>query len=548
MKKYIQYSVEDFVLDDGFRMWVLNEDPQNDAFWREWITQHPGMSPVVDEASKVIRQLQTHEASVSKEEIDAGYQEVEVFFDKAMERQSRWIGKGFWRIAASILALVVAGLGILFQNQPQDKLKEYVTQKGETEKIELPDGSRVYMKENSSLSYATNWNEMETRKVQLRGEAYFQVEEQLYEGNQVKFVVQANGLSVEVVGTEFVVNNRSSRTHVALNSGKIRLKLEQTNQVLNMNPGDVVEYDASNNKLLSRRKNVGPSDTWLKDFEESGQSGSSSHRGSDASIGVTRGEKVNQGSGDRQTSQQNQVQAVQSDPSTDAWQRENRSNSNANAGSPPARTNNLHIYTGGSSHKQGGSMRSGEQHYILQPEDPDHAQSNNNVGVVRQEGQQNTAYIEQIGEDLASEQDQSGNQNQATANVSGEKDGSDDLAWSSWQKQQGSGNVSIFNIVESYNTNVYSQQHGHSNDIEVYSLGRNNKGIIIQDGNQNMVDINQRGEANQVSGLDPLAPGVLQQGSFNEVDIMQQGTGNRTQNVQQGHNNQINVNQKGNLK
>ena len=544
MKKYIQYSVEDFVLDDGFRMWVLNEDPQNDAFWREWITRHPGMRPVIDEASRIIREFHTNEAYVSKEEIDAGYREVEAFFDKTMERQNRWISKGFWKIAASILALMVAGLGILFQNQPQDQVKQYITREGEHEKIELPDGSRVYMKENSRLSYATNWNEMETRKLQLRGEAYFQVEEKLYQGNKVKFVVQANGLSVEVVGTEFVVNNRSSRTHVALNSGKIRLKLEQTNQVLNMSPGDVAEYDASTNKLLSRRKDVGPSDTWLKGFEESGQSGSTSQSGSDGAIGVTRGEKVNQSPRDKQTSQQNQVQALQPDPSTDFWQTENRSNSNA--GSQSATPNNLQVYTGGSSHKQGGNMGSGEQHYILQPNDPKNAQSNNNVGIVKQKGSQNTAYIEQIGEDLASKQDQSGNQNQATANISGQKDGSDDLGWSSWQKQQGSGNVSIFNIVESYNTNVYAQQHGHSNDIEVYSSGSNNKGIIIQDGNQNFVDINQRGQANQVSGLDPLAPGVLQQGSFNEVDIIQQGMGNQTRNVQRGQNNQIKVNQDGN--
>ena len=349
-----------------------------------------------------------------------------------------------------------------------------------------------------------------------------------------------------MVGTEFVVNNRSSRTHVALNSGKIRLKLEQTNQVLNMSPGDVVEYDASSNKLLSRRKDVGPSKSWLKNFEESGQSGSSSQSGSDASIGVTRGVKVDQNPDSRQGSNQADVQSLQSN-SSDGTKQTNPS-VQQHDGSRTAPSNKLQVFTKGSSHKQGGNMGSTGKHYILQPKDPKDAGSKNNVSVVKQSGNQNTAYIEQIGEDLASRQDQSGNQNQASAQVSGGKDGSDDLDWSSWQKQQGSGNVSIFNIVESYNTNVYSQQYGHSNDIEVYSSGRNNKGIIIQDGNQNMVDINQRGEANQVSGLDPLAPGVLQKGSFNEVDIMQQGTGNQSRNIQKGRNNEINVNQNGNLK
>jgi len=545
MKKYNQYSVEDFVLDDGFRMWVLSENPENDAFWREWITRHPGMSPVINEARQIILGLQSQEASASQEEIDAGYREIEAFFDRAMERQNPWISKGFWKIAASILALIVAGLGILFQNQPQDKMKQYVTQEGEHEKIELPDGSRVYMKENSRLSYSTDWNDMRKRQVQLKGEAYFQVREQIYQGNQVKFVVQANGLSVEVVGTEFVVNNRSSRTHIALNSGKIRLKLERNNRVLNMSPGDVVEYDASSNKLLSRRRDVGPSDSWLKNFEESGSSRPNTEPGSGASMGVTRGVRVNQNPDKTQVSQPVNVPSIQADPSTDKKQTAKASNQENAPGSTAQR--NLQITSkGSSSGKQGGSMQVSRQNYILQPVKPDNSPSTNNMSQVRQQGEENTAYIEQIGDNLASKQDQEGNRNQATASIQGSKDGSDDLDWSSWQKQKGSDNVSIFSIVESYNSNMYSMQEGRYNAIDALSRGEDNTSIILQYGEQNDVMIRQYGAGNEIQGMDPLAPGVMQKGSFNEVDIIQHGSRNQTRTIQRGQNNEINVNQNGN--
>ena len=544
MKKYSQYGVEDFVLDDGFRMWVLNQVPHHDSFWRDWIISHPGMKPVAEEARVIILGLQDQPARVSQQEIEAGFQEVEAYFEKANSPQRSWLAGSTWWIAASVLALVLTGIGMIFQDQPREEEKLFVTEAGQHDKIQLPDGSRVYMEENSRLTFVDNWNENQTRKVTLQGEAYFQVSEQVYEGEKVKFVVQAQGLSVEVVGTEFVVQNRGSKTRVALNTGKIRLRVEGNSQALNMIPGDVIEYDAATAKLSNHRKNEDAGKAWLKNFEETEQASDRTRsRGSSSKVGVTRGIRLESGSsyGNHSGGSDNQSQQIvpSSDPTNPSTSDDGRK------GAPGATDGNLRIYgSSGSSHKHGGSMAGENPHYITQPPAPAKNAASGNLGEVTQKGEGNTAYIEQIGDNLTSRQDQSGSSNQASASVQGQKDSNDELGWSTWQQQQGSGNVSIFNIVESYNSNMYSRQQGHNNQVQAASQGENNQAVILQEGLENQVLIEQYGISNEAAGMDPLEPGILQRGSFNEARIIQQGTGNQTRNIQHGQNNKIQVNQK----
>jgi len=543
MKKYSQYSVEDFVLDDGFRMWTLNEDLNQDSFWRGWVLTHPDMKPVVSEARQIILGLQHQQAQVNQEEIEAGFQEVEAYFDKVMNRQNKRFSRSTWWMAASVLALVFAGMGILFQQQQGGKEKQHITEEGEHDKVLLPDGSRVYMKENSHLTYSADWNKSQERNVTIQGEAYFQVSEQIYQGKKIKFVVKAHGLSVEVVGTEFVVRNRGSKTHVALNSGKIRLKMEESNRVLNMTPGDVIEYDASNHTLSSHRKNEGTGNSWIKNFEQAGQPASKPSSGSKNNRGVTRGVRIEPGlpsgtipAGSKAQNQQSVAVKKARSSSLDEGRKAVSSSTHEDPG----------IYGSSVSYrKHGGSMADGSQHYIVQPVEPGNTEASNNLSESTQKGNDNMAYIEQIGDNLTSKQDQKGSRNQASASIQGQKDSNDELEWSTWQQQQGSQNVSIFNLVKSYNSNMYSSQQGQNNRVQASSRGENNQAVILQEGLENQVLIEQYGISNDAAGMAPLEPGILQRGSFNEAHIIQQGTGNQTRNIQHGQNNEITVNQKG---
>lgn len=76
------------------------------------------------------------------------------------------------------------------------------TARGQTFKVNLPDGSSVWLNAASSITYSTNLAHSEVRTVRLNGEAYFKVAHD----SKHPFVVKTNGQEVTVLGTEFNVS------------------------------------------------------------------------------------------------------------------------------------------------------------------------------------------------------------------------------------------------------------------------------------------------------------------------------------------------------
>ena len=77
------------------------------------------------------------------------------------------------------------------------------TAKGEQYKIRLPDSSIVWLNAASSLKYPTSFSSLKERRVELMGEAYFQVAKD----KNHPFYVSSQGQEVKVLGTRFNVNS-----------------------------------------------------------------------------------------------------------------------------------------------------------------------------------------------------------------------------------------------------------------------------------------------------------------------------------------------------
>ncbi|KAA3438196.1 FecR family protein [Rufibacter hautae] len=158
--------------------------------------------------------------------------------------------KSLWlKVAAVFLLLTASVLGIYQYSIKKDKV--YETAYGERHIIMLPDGSKVVLNGKSSMRSAKEWSSDTEREVWLTGEAFFSVQ---HTKSHQKFLVHtSDGVTVEVLGTEFNVKKRQSGTQVVLREGSIRLQVESTSenklQSLLLKPGDLIEVNTATRKI-----------------------------------------------------------------------------------------------------------------------------------------------------------------------------------------------------------------------------------------------------------------------------------------------------------
>lgn len=112
-------------------------------------------------------------------------------------------------------AAIVIALGTIVYFYSTTDITTVTTAQGETKSTTLPDGSVVTLNGNSSIEYdAADWPE--DRHIQLKGEAFFEVEK-----NGSGFVVESENARVAVLGTSFNVSIENETTIVACVTGKV---------------------------------------------------------------------------------------------------------------------------------------------------------------------------------------------------------------------------------------------------------------------------------------------------------------------------------------
>lgn len=126
-----------------------------------------------------------------------------------------------FRAAAFILVAVVAGFFFQHISTLQSEaelaadrsqfytLEELATDRGEKARVTFSDGTEVTLNSSSSIRFPQEFHGS-TREVYLEGEAYFKVTSEYGQ----PFIVHANGVNVEVLGTEFNVRGWSEDRNV----------------------------------------------------------------------------------------------------------------------------------------------------------------------------------------------------------------------------------------------------------------------------------------------------------------------------------------------
>lgn len=147
----------------------------------------------------------------------------------------------FWQIAASIVLLI--GIGwvmnqMLMISDQSDLVHVFECPKGDRVKINLADGSEVWLNADSKLTLPQNFS-AEDRQLALVGEAYFKVKSD----PQNPFLIDVAGRQVKVTGTSFNVRYYPEENlfQTTLKEGKV--SVVSPSGLVRLKPGEQLNVD-----------------------------------------------------------------------------------------------------------------------------------------------------------------------------------------------------------------------------------------------------------------------------------------------------------------
>lgn len=320
-EKYLNYSIEEIVLDQDFINWVLHPDRNGDTLWISFLEQHPEMKNKVREAAFITRSLQP----VEPEDIDESLERVLELVLSANQSRKRMLIMRMMKYAAGLLLLVGAGITLFYFNRdlnrfpladisPDSLVKgrivladgtshEFDSDKtnirqaaggrimvnndtlvlktvksgsdynamnhviipyGKRSEITLTDGTHIWLNSGSRISYPANFRS-DTREVYLSGEAYFNVRS----GSEKPFIVVTQDIRIKVTGTSFNVSSYSAddNTQTVLVNGAVKI-FENTvlGKAIEMKPGERVIYRKTGDTFNKDKVDVEMYSSWINGF------------------------------------------------------------------------------------------------------------------------------------------------------------------------------------------------------------------------------------------------------------------------------------------
>lgn len=132
------------------------------------------------------------------------------------------------------------------------------TPSGKEYSLVLPDGSKVWLNAQSSISFPTSFDENE-RQVTLSGEAYFEVAKVMGVKGNIPFKIKVNSLigkdqdvEIEVLGTSFNVNAYDNEPVIQTTLVEGKVRLHSGGKSADLAPSQQSNiFNNGNNKILS---------------------------------------------------------------------------------------------------------------------------------------------------------------------------------------------------------------------------------------------------------------------------------------------------------
>lgn len=226
MERYIDYKLEDFLLDDSFRKWVYSGAVLSGTSWENLLWQYPHKRETFEKAIVVVREWKNPPSSLTDEQM---YRDIDTILSDIDKKEKvspslgyRWIGYA----AMVLLTLGIVGYFVYVrQSAPSDQVagmpKADFVEVFNSDKVDkiitLPDGSLVKLSPGSQVSYGAGFADAVMRNVNLIGEAFFDVKRDV----KRPFSVYSGGITTRVLGTSFTVRSGARDVSVTVNTGRV---------------------------------------------------------------------------------------------------------------------------------------------------------------------------------------------------------------------------------------------------------------------------------------------------------------------------------------
>lgn len=200
----------------------------------------------------------------------AQFEDVEISYDKLKEKIDEYedqkkfgyrlyhkvvnFSRYYQRIAAVLFIPLILGISFYLFYAPAGEENFYTAEAplGQKAKVELPDGSTVWLNSGSNIRYSSNFNK-KNRTVDLKGEAFFEVRK----NTGKPFFVHTPFLDIKVTGTRFNVNAYDDEAFIetSLIEGKVNLILKDESKPIQLSPGNVMAYSKVSKEISTTKLN-----------------------------------------------------------------------------------------------------------------------------------------------------------------------------------------------------------------------------------------------------------------------------------------------------
>ncbi len=274
------FKVEDFILNEEFKIWIYYPNKESNAFWAKIFEDNPSQISNALLAKEVLLNLGASGYEITDQESIKLWKKIEsqieglnyqdlskirpiqtsVGFNEPFKKKSfRFLSA--LRIAGIFLLffLVTFLVSHFFSNQrPSDgvavlkknELKIVTTVPGVKSSLTMSDGTKVLINSGSSLQFLTNF-EKDKREVYLEGEAYFEVAKDTLR----PFSVITGSITTTALGTSFNISAYPSEAvNVALVEGLVEVdaSLMDTNRIY-LQKGELASINAQLGQMKKKQ-------------------------------------------------------------------------------------------------------------------------------------------------------------------------------------------------------------------------------------------------------------------------------------------------------